>query len=175
MSRLITVLLIATATLAGCKKKVVDPVDVEQPLPAPVVPKADSAPAPAHVQKLIENFNRVFFETDTSTLGAEAKDALKANADIMREHDDVIVEVQGHADERGTIDHNLALGQRRADAVRSFMTLQGVDGSRIKTVSYGEERPLSSGSGEHSWSQNRRAEFRVTWSENGKVQGSTSN
>lgn len=167
-------LLVLPLTILGCKdKKPPEILETESPeLVQPEAPKPVETPAPEHVKKLVENFQRVSFDTDSSTLSDDARSALNDNADIMRNHADVVVEIQGHADERGTTDHNLALGQRRADAVRSFLTDAGIDASRIQTKSFGEERPLSSASGEQAWSQNRRAEFRVTWSDGG-VQGTT--
>lgn len=83
------------------------------------------------------------------------------------------IEVQGHCDERGTTEYNMALGERRASAVRNYLTSNGIAGSRIKTVSYGKERPLSQGSDEGAWSQNRRAEFKVLSGGDAYVQGST--
>ena len=83
--------------------------------------------------------------------------------------------MQGHADDRGTTDYNLALGERRARAVRDALTSMGASSSQLTVISYGEERPLANGSGEGSWSQNRRAEFRVTTGaskENVTVRGS---
>jgi peptidoglycan-associated lipoprotein len=82
----------------------------------------------------------------------------------MLEHSDIKIEVQGHADERGTTEYNLVLGQRRADAVVNYMVSKGVPGSRIRSVSYGEERPLDPATTEVAWAMNRRAEFRITYS-----------
>ncbi|MEQ1568356.1 MAG: OmpA family protein [Myxococcota bacterium] len=113
------------------------------------------------VSALLENFARVHFATDTSTLDTVGKAALDENARILASHTDLRVEVQGHADERGTVDYNLALGQRRADAVVDFLVSRGVAPSRLPIVSYGEERPAVAGAGETAWAENRRAEFRV--------------
>jgi peptidoglycan-associated lipoprotein len=120
---------------------------------------------------MAKNFKRVFFELDQVGLDPSSKSALDENVRIMTEHPDIKVELQGHADERGTTDYNLALGQRRANAVRKYMVSTGVGSSRLKVVSYGEERPLSSGSNENAWSKNRRAEFVITWGESGNVHG----
>lgn len=116
----------------------------------------------AAVQQLLENFQRVHFALDSSSLTDDAKAALTANAAILGDHPDLRVEVQGHADERGTVDYNLALGQRRAKRVTDWLTSQGVPTGRLRTVSYGEELPLVSGRDERAWSKNRRAEFRIT-------------
>jgi len=110
---------------------------------------------------ILENFSKVHFAVDSSSLSAAAKAALEENAELLLVHPSIRVEVQGHADERGTIDYNLALGQRRADSVFRTLTLQGVQPSRVQTVSFGEERPASEGATDRSWSLNRRCEFRV--------------
>ncbi len=124
------------------------------------------------VQALLRNFERVHFETDSDRLSEPAKAALTTNSVILADHLGLRVEVQGHADERGTIDYNLALGQRRARAVVAFLRQHGVAPSRLPTVSYGEERPLQAGLDTVAWSQNRRAEFRVL-SADDRVQGTT--
>jgi peptidoglycan-associated lipoprotein len=120
---------------------------------------------------MVKNFEKVFFDFDSATLDESSKAALKDNVGIMGEHSDIKVEVQGHADERGTTDYNLALGQRRANAVLSFMNSNGVSGSRVKIVSYGEERPASEGHSESAWSQNRRCEFIITYGGGTEVKG----
>jgi peptidoglycan-associated lipoprotein len=113
------------------------------------------------------NFARVHFAYDSATLDASSKAALEDNARIMKNHPRLTVEVQGHCDERGTTDYNLALGNKRAAAVRDHLTAMGVAPNRVATLSYGEERPVAMGADESSWSQNRRAEFRVLVSEPG--------
>ena len=89
----------------------------------------------------------------------------------MQGNNGLRIEIQGHADERGTTDYNLALGLRRAQSVADFMQSQGVSISRIRVVSYGEERPLQQGSDERVWSQNRRCEFAILWSDVDDIQG----
>ena len=101
----------------------------------------------------------IYFAFDKSDLSDEARRTLRANADWMKAHDSYVVAVQGHCDERGTIEYNLALGQRRAQAVKDYLGSLAVSGSQLRTVTYGEERPLASGHDESSWAQNRRAEF----------------
>jgi peptidoglycan-associated lipoprotein len=99
-----------------------------------------------------------YFEFDSAVLLPAARAALIAHAEFLRgnSHD---VRLEGHADERGTREYNMALGERRANAVRDFLVLQGVNSSRIETVSYGEERPVDLGSNETSWAKNRRVEL----------------
>ena len=114
------------------------------------------------------------FDLDSSFLNRQTKSALQEVAKVMQEHPEVRIEVQGHCDERGTTGYNMGLGSRRAAAVHKFLKANGVESSRIATVSYGEERPLANGNYESAWSQNRRAEFRVT-SGNRYAVGTTSN
>lgn len=99
-----------------------------------------------------------YFEFDSAVLLPEARAALIGHAEYLR-NASKSVRLEGHADERGTREYNMALGERRANAVRDFLVLQGVSSSKIETVSYGEERPAVSGSGETSWSKNRRVEL----------------
>jgi peptidoglycan-associated lipoprotein len=101
----------------------------------------------------------VYFEFDKSDLSDEARMVLRANADFLKANGSVGVAVEGHCDERGTIEYNLALGQRRAQAVKDYLASLGVGAVRIRTVSYGEERPVAFGHDEAAWAQNRRAEF----------------
>ncbi len=100
-----------------------------------------------------------YFEFDQSLLNAEARAALTAHAERLKASPKAI-RLEGHADERGSREYNMALGERRANAVRDFLVLQGVDGSLIETVSYGEERPAAIGSNESSYSKNRRVELK---------------
>ena len=90
---------------------------------------------------------------------------------ILLDNPNIRIEVQGHADERGTTEYNLALGEKRASAVLNFMTTQGVASSRVRIVSFGEERPISQTSSETAWSQNRRCEFHITFSDVDHVYG----
>jgi peptidoglycan-associated lipoprotein len=142
----------------GCKKKPVE----ENSNPNAVVASAPTnAARDQAVRDLVTNFEKVHFETDSSSLDSNGKAALEANAQILQTHPELKVEVQGHADERGTIDYNLALGQRRAKSVVEYLAKQGVAPSRLPVVSYGEERPEDRQSGATAWAKNRRAEFRV--------------
>lgn len=115
----------------------------------------------------IEELNRVaqsrgyiqdaFFDYNESTLSSEAQAALSASADWLKGHGQYNLLVEGHCDERGTEQYNLALGDRRANTVKEYLTTLGVDGSRIRTVSYGEERPFDNGHDDAAWAKNRRA------------------
>jgi peptidoglycan-associated lipoprotein len=100
--------------------------------------------------------DRVFFPTDRSDLTAEAQRILTAQTGFMRQYPNLTFTIEGHADERGTREYNLALGDRRAAAVRKFLVSSGVQDNRLRTVSYGKERPAIALSNESGWAQNRR-------------------
>lgn len=103
-----------------------------------------------------------FFQFDASTLDDDAQSALRATADWLRSNPQYTIRVEGHCDERGTEQYNLALGDRRAEAAVAYLATLGVDRGRIQTVSYGEERPFETGSTEEAWAQNRRAHIVLT-------------
>ncbi|MBK8013559.1 MAG: peptidoglycan-associated lipoprotein Pal [Deltaproteobacteria bacterium] len=123
----------------------------------------EGAEVPAAVQKMLANFQRVQFEFDSFKLSPDTQAVLTANAEIMVASPEVRVEVQGHADELGTSEYNLALGENRAKAIRDYMSRLGVDPARIQVISYGEEKPIEKGASEQAWSINRRGEFKVLW------------
>ncbi|WP_262691043.1 peptidoglycan-associated lipoprotein Pal [Kordiimonas aestuarii] len=100
--------------------------------------------------------DRIFFAYDSSELSAEARGTLAKQAEWLKHFPRVDVTVEGHCDERGTREYNLALGERRATAVKNYLIARGVPASRLKTISYGKERPAVVGNGESTWSQNRR-------------------
>jgi len=101
----------------------------------------------------------IHFDFDSYALRPDARDILKANAEKIREAPGVIVQIEGHCDERGTQDYNLALGERRALATRDYLMNIGVSGDRLVTISYGEEDPVDPGHNEVAWAKNRRCEF----------------
>ncbi len=103
----------------------------------------------------------VYFEYDSDEITAEAQARLQRKISILQANPGVEVRVEGHTDERGSEEYNVALGQRRAEAVRNFLANYGITGERVTTISYGELRPATEGSGEESWSRNRRAEFAI--------------
>ncbi len=112
--------------------------------------------------RLARNFaenatDTVFFAFDSSALSAESTAALDTQVNWLREHPETNVIVQGYCDERGTREYNLALGERRANAVKQYLVSQGIAEHRISTISYGKERPAVFGSNEAAWAQNRRA------------------
>lgn len=101
--------------------------------------------------------DRVFFAYDSSVIDSDGQSVLDGQAAWLKANSGVNITVEGHADERGTREYNIALGERRATAAKNYLVSQGVEGSRISTVSYGKERPAVVGNEEGSWSQNRRA------------------
>ena len=101
--------------------------------------------------------DRVFFATNKSVLTTAARDVLRKQAAWMRKNKNISVAIEGHADERGTREYNLALGERRANAVKDYLMTYGISGSRLSVISYGKERPVNSGSTPLAWSQNRRS------------------
>ena len=101
--------------------------------------------------------DRVFFATNKSTLTTASRDTLRKQAAWMRKKSDLSFTIEGHADERGTREYNLALGERRANAVKDYLMTYGISGGRLSVISYGKERPVNSGSNPLAWSQNRRS------------------
>lgn len=143
--------------LTGCaKKKIVKP-------PEPVyqaVEKAVEEPSLRGKEyKKVAQLETVYFDYDDATLRSDARNILAANAKWLKENKDVEIIVEGHCDERGTTDYNIALGDRRAKSVRSYLMKLGIKGNRVATISYGEERPDNTGHDEAAWSKNRRAEI----------------
>lgn len=113
--------------------------------------------APGTQADLVVNVgDRVFFGYDQYDLSQEARDTLGRQATWLNQYSNLRITIEGHADERGTREYNLALGERRANAVKNYLVALGVDGGRVTTVSYGKERPAVPGSNETSWAQNRR-------------------
>jgi peptidoglycan-associated lipoprotein len=104
----------------------------------------------------------VFFAYDRSDISTEARAILDRKARVLRDQPGVSIRVEGHADERGSTEYNLALGNRRAEAVRTYLSNVGIHPSRMQSTTYGESRPFMRGTGENAWSRNRRAEFVVT-------------
>ena len=101
--------------------------------------------------------DRVFFATNESILTTKSRDTLRKQAAWLRENSNVNVVIEGHADERGTREYNLALGERRANAAKDYLMTYGISADRLSVISYGKERPVDSGSNPLSWSKNRRS------------------
>lgn len=162
--------LIALASFSGCaskkkveeaKKPVVEKKE-ERKAPEPIVKNEDKQ-ITEDVAKVPESaFNTVYFDFDKSDIRSDQRSNLNRNARLLNDNKNVIIRLEGHCDERGTNEYNQALGERRANAIRQFLTDYGITSSRITTISYGEERPASSGHNESAWSKNRRCEFSIT-------------
>jgi peptidoglycan-associated lipoprotein len=163
-------------TVGACKKKQqptttpepeTTPAPAPPPEPPPVVQVPDDTEAfeeepieaVPSVQEVVGMLNTIFFAFDKYDLTDSARQTLQGNSRVMKNYPDYGYVIQGHCDERGTIEYNLALGQKRANAVREYLVSLGVPQNRIRVVSYGEERPAAQGHGESAWSKNRRAEF----------------
>lgn len=164
---LVPVLGIALVTL-GCGRKEIpeapEPV-VEAPAPPPApkpVPVIERRPAPAPDTRRMTLEERIHFDLDRSDLTSQARQMLAAKAEILRSSPDLTLRIEGHADERGSDEYNMALSQRRAVEVKRFLVQQGIDSSRLETVGYGEEQPMERSSTEFAWAMNRRAQFLVT-------------
>jgi peptidoglycan-associated lipoprotein len=176
---------------AGCKKKPTTSADAEQPQPEatasaepepaepaePTVPEEDTTMVAddfgqdsietaelgdAEIERVQGELDTIYFQFDSYELTEEQRSLLRRNAAVIQQHETLSVRVEGHCDERGTIEYNLALGERRASVVRDYLVSLGVEAGRIRIVSYGEERPADPGKDEEAWSQNRRAEFRLS-------------
>lgn len=112
---------------------------------------------PGSQEDLAQNVgDRVFFGTDRSDLTTEARNTLNRQSQWLKTYPQVTITIEGHADERGTREYNLALGERRANAVKNYLIAQGVQSARVRTISYGKERPAVLGSDESAWAENRR-------------------
>jgi len=155
-------LLIASAVIAlsACAKKQPE----QLPPPPPETAQPEQTPEPTGPMKgSQEDFlasissDRVFFDTDKYDIDAEDQATLRSQAQWLTANPGVRVTVEGHADERGTRDYNLALGEKRANAAKNYLASLGIDAARITTISYGKERPAALGSDEQAWAQNRRA------------------
>lgn len=101
----------------------------------------------------------VYYGYDSYNLSDDARNALKKNANWMKENSSARIQIEGHCDERGTVEYNMALGDRRANAAKAYLVKMGVSASRIETISYGKERPADMGHNESAWAKNRRAVF----------------
>ena len=140
------------------------PEPVREPVPVPAEPITSDTLSATDIDTLNRNspFQPVFYALDEDTIDAAGQQALNANAALMKKYSSWIVTIEGHSDERGTAEYNLALGERRALAARNYLVSLGIPADRLRTVSYGKEFPFEPGHEEGSWSKNRRAHFVVT-------------
>ncbi len=132
------------------------------PAPAPAARAETVGPAAGSIEDFVLNVgDRVFFGFDKYNLSPEARKTLERQAAWLKTYPSKTVTIEGHTDERGTREYNLALGERRANAAKSYLIALGIDPARISTISYGKERPVALGSNEAAWAQNRRAVTRI--------------
>jgi peptidoglycan-associated lipoprotein len=185
MNRFVMIFVLAAlAVVASCAKKPVVP--PAQPAPPTAAAPPTTPPPPAPPQRVedsvpvaglgedaignrsLEDLNRnspfkpAFFALDSSELDDAGRAIVSANAEIMKKYATWVVTVEGHCDERGTAEYNLALGERRAVAVKTYLVALGIPPDRLRTVSYGKEFPFNTAHDESAWAQNRRAHFVIT-------------
>ena len=125
------------------------------------IAESQLASGPARPTPGTSVLDNVYFGFNEATLSDQAKNTLVRDAEWLRTNPDVRLQVEGHCDERGTAEYNLALGERRTEAVKSYLSSLGIDVSRLRTISYGKERPVDPGHTEEAWAKNRRVEFKV--------------
>jgi len=166
----IALIMILVLFVFGCaKKKVTEEPGAAQPTVQPAEPTAPAGPSDEE-RRLAEQraqaareleASTIYFDFDKSELKPPARDKLNKVADIMKRYSNINVLIEGHCDERGTEEYNLALGERRARAAYNFLSNMGISSDRLKIISYGEEYPAVQGHNEEAWSKNRRDEFKV--------------
>ena len=182
--KLIVIALLLAAVTADCSRNK-KPVASPQPTPTlPAVPDAPPAPPPQRVDdapiaqprldeggladRSIDDLNRnsplkpIFFTVDSADLDDAGRGIANANAEVLKKNASWAITIEGHCDERGTAEYNLALGERRASAVKAYLASLGVSSDRMKTVSYGKEFPFDMGHTEDAWSKNRRGHLVIT-------------
>lgn len=139
------------------------PKPVNEPVPVPPMPAEDSIGS-----KSLDDLNRdsplrpLFFELDSSDVSGDGQKVLDANAAVLKKYPAMTITIEGHCDERGTAEYNLALGERRALAAKNYLVSLGIAADKIKTVSYGKEFPFDPGHDDAAWKNNRRAHFVIT-------------
>jgi peptidoglycan-associated lipoprotein len=141
-------------------------VTVTVPAPAAATPRQ-----PSLEELFTKEVQDAFFDYDKASIRDDARSALAKTAEFLRSYPQVAVVIEGHCDERGSTEYNVALGDRRDDAAKEFLVSQGVAGDRIQTVSYGKERPFCTQSNEACWQQNRRAHFRMAGTNSSELGG----
>ncbi len=162
----IALVLAATSILAlgACKKQAPEDLPpppqssaAPAPTPGPAAPQGVAPGTQAHFAQQMQGRDTIYFDTDKFNVDAEDQAALAQQAAYLQQYPNVRATVEGHCDERGTREYNLALGERRANAAKNYLVSLGVPAERLNTVSYGKERPSALGSDEQAWARNRRA------------------
>ena len=162
---LIIILALSIAMIVGCGgggPKPQPEVQTTQPEVKPAEPpKPESKPEETKPTLQDSQFQTIYFDFDKYNLRNDAKAALDANFALLQQFTSVVIKIEGHCDERGTVEYNLSLGEKRARSAMDYLTGLGISPNRISIISYGKERPAVMGSDESAWSKNRRCEFRV--------------
>ena len=137
---------------------------MKEPAMAPTAPITEDRVGAGTLDEINRNspLKPVFFDYDRTDISAEAQRILDANAEVLKKNATWVITIEGHCDERGTAEYNLALGERRAGAARTYLVSLGIAGDRIRTVSYGKEFPFDPAHTEEAWAKNRRGHFVVT-------------
>jgi peptidoglycan-associated lipoprotein len=135
------------------------PISPNRDLPPPPVGSAEGEPLRRATQGSVAQLQTVFFDYDSAELNPQAVRVLDSDAQWLQQNPGLDIQIEGHTDERGTVEYNLTLGERRAKTVRDYLMSKGVPGERLHTISYGEERPLDAGHGDPSYAKNRRVQF----------------
>jgi peptidoglycan-associated lipoprotein len=169
LSSVTLVALILTFLFVGCAKEEPPPPTVEPP-PRPAAPPPPPPspppppPGPSISQQAFQEFQNqdIYFDFDKYDLRTDARATLDRKASFLNQNSSVRVQIEGNTDERGTAEYNLALGERRANAAKQYLTTAGISAGRLSTISYGEERPLDPGHNEAAWAKNRRDHFVIT-------------
>lgn len=155
------IVLSATVSLAACKSSAPEQLPPEPGVSQPTTPGANTG-GPGigtqdHFVNAVNGQNVIYFDTDRYNIDTADAAALQTQAQYLAQYPNISVTIEGHADERGTREYNLALGERRANAAKNYLVSLGVAANRIRTVSFGEERPVATASTPSAWAQNRRA------------------
>lgn len=155
--------LLALLVALGCASRKQVSTTVPEPTPPPVTettppPPEETAPPPPAEDTRPSGLQDAYFDFDDASLRDDAKNALENNAKYLEKVSGAVV-IEGHCDERGSVEYNIALGEKRARAAKDFLVSYGVTASRLTTISYGKERPFDPGHSEESWAKNRRAHF----------------
>ncbi|WP_137679875.1 peptidoglycan-associated lipoprotein Pal [Aurantiacibacter suaedae] len=164
MNRIVIALTMSSVlALAACKKEPPEeippaPRDVSTPAPTPAsTPRGPQPGSQTHFSTAMAGADTIYFDTDQYDIDATDMAALRRQAEYLTQYPSARATVEGHADERGTRDYNLALGERRANAARAYLVSLGIAENRLRVVSYGEERPVDTASTPAAWARNRRA------------------
>jgi peptidoglycan-associated lipoprotein len=154
----------AAGTAAPGTRPPEPPQPVSEPTPVPPEPTGEPSLESRDIDEINKNspFQPVFFALDMSEIDAAGQQILNANAEILKKYSTWVITIEGHADERGSAEYNLALGERRALSARNYLVSLGIPADRLRTVSYGKEFPFDPGHDEAAWANNRRAHFVVT-------------